>query len=142
MPEVREEIFPADLVSPSLDAVSPDAYQLINRPVAGIEIGKIIEGLIAFRKSFSGQLWLEIFIIPGINNTNEAIEQFKTVIPSIAPDRIQLNTLDRPGTETTLTGATPDQLQRVKRLLFPLATEIIAATGTPDKPVQRWAVSS
>jgi wyosine [tRNA(Phe)-imidazoG37] synthetase (radical SAM superfamily) len=72
-PAVRAELALADLVVPSLDAVSYPVFCRINRPCAGIRPADIIDGLIVFTKAFSGQVWLEIFILPGINDTQEEL---------------------------------------------------------------------
>ncbi|MGM0572795.1 MAG: radical SAM protein, partial [Bacteroidota bacterium] len=48
-------------------------------------------------------------------------------IMKIRPDSVQLNTLDRPGTEDNLRGATRTELQRVADLWGLKNTEIIAA---------------
>ena len=53
--------------------------------------------MISFRKEFKGLIWLEILIIPGYNNEKSELLLLKEAILKIQPDRVQLNTLDRPG---------------------------------------------
>lgn len=125
-PGIRKELAGADLVVPSLDAVTPKAFRRINRPCGGIRPEKIVEGLIRFRSEFKGQIWLEIFILPGINDNKDDIIELKTAVARIGPDRVQLNTLDRPGTLSHLRPATKNQLDRVIRLLDFHPVEIIA----------------
>jgi len=96
---IKKELASFDLILPSLDAVKQKSFIQINKPHSSIKISDIINGLISLRHNFSGKIWLEIFIIPGINDSKEELEDFKTIIAKIAPDRIQLNSLDRPGTE-------------------------------------------
>lgn len=98
-PQVISEVLLADVILPSLDAVSEDIFHQINRPCPGITSSSIIAGLIKLRASFSNQIWLEIFIVPGVNDTTEEISLFKEAILRIQPDQVQLNSLDRPGTE-------------------------------------------
>lgn len=97
LPEVRAALMPADLVVPSLDAVSEDVYQRINRPVRGIDSATLIEGLTAFCDVFRGEVWLEVFMIHGINDTPEELARFRTLFEGLRVTRIQLNALDRPG---------------------------------------------
>ncbi len=111
--KVREAILGADLVLPSLDAATEDVFRKINRPDKNLYFGKYIQGLIDFRKEFKGKIWLEVFILPGYNDTDNELAEFKKVILKIKPDSIQLNTLDRPGTVSHLRGATKEELQRV-----------------------------
>ena len=114
-PEVRKELLLADVIMPSLDAVSYNIFQKINRPVKGIKAVDIIQGLISFREEFSGKIWLEIFIIPGINDTDEEINKFHLVLEKINPNLIQLNSLDRPGTENWVVPADEVTLVKIKK---------------------------
>lgn len=114
-PEVRKELLLADVIMPSLDAVSESIFQKINRPVKGIRAVDIIQGLISFSKEFSGNIWLEIFIIPDINDTDEEIEKLHIVLNKINPDLIQLNSLDRPGTENWVVPADEETLVKIKK---------------------------
>jgi wyosine [tRNA(Phe)-imidazoG37] synthetase (radical SAM superfamily) len=110
---VREAILNANVVLPSLDAATEDVFKKINRPAKDLRIEKYIIGLIDFRKEFKGKIWLEIFILPGYNDTENELLELKKAILRIKPDSIQLNTLDRPGTVTNLRGATKQELQRI-----------------------------
>jgi wyosine [tRNA(Phe)-imidazoG37] synthetase (radical SAM superfamily) len=125
LPEVREAVQPVDFILPSLDAVSDAVFRKINRPVAGLNAGDVISGLVEFRKIFAGQMWLEIFIVPGVNDHAEEIARFKATIRRIQPDQVQLNTLDRPGAETWVRPETRAILEQIATQLdWP--TEIIA----------------
>ena len=108
-----KEVKNVDLIVPSIDAVSQDKYEKINRPLANISAKSIIKGLISLRQNYRGKIWLEIFIIPGINDTNQEIKLFKKAINKIKPDKIQLNSLDRPGTESWITKISPEKLKKI-----------------------------
>jgi wyosine [tRNA(Phe)-imidazoG37] synthetase (radical SAM superfamily) len=125
LPEVRQEALPFDIVLPNLDAVSPEAFTKINRPHADLDNSVIINGLIAFRAEYKGTIWLEMFIVPGINDTPEEIALIKEASLRIAPDRVQLNTLDRPGACDWVMPAPLTLLQSIARDLAPLPVEII-----------------
>lgn len=111
---VQEEIKTADVVLPSLDAATEEVFQKLNRPADGLSLTNYINGLIEFSRNFKGKIWLEVFILPGYNDHQEELEKLKNIIREINPDSIQLNTLDRPGTEPGLRGATPEELQKIK----------------------------
>ncbi len=96
-PDVRKEVAAADVVLPSLDAASKKTFQAINQPAPGLRIEDIIEGLKEFRKEFSGEIWLEVMLVKGINE-HEA-DMIAKAAESISPDRIQLNTVVRPPAE-------------------------------------------
>ena len=125
MPEVRADVQPFDLVLPNLDAVSEAAFRKINRPHADLTTGRIVEGLKTFRAGYHGLIWLEVFIVHGINDTPEELGLIREAALSIKPDRVQINTLDRPGACEWVTPAVTDELQRIAGLLAPLPVEII-----------------
>lgn len=62
--QVRDEIKDASIVMPSLDAATQKTFERVNRPHPRMRIENIVDGLIQFRKLYSGQIWLEIFVVP------------------------------------------------------------------------------
>lgn len=123
---LQNEIKDIDLVIPSLDSVTDESFKIINRPHHNIKCKKIIDGLINFSKIFKGEIWLEIFIVPGINDSEKELQLFKKTLEKIKFDKIQLNSLDRPGTEKWVKKSTFDDLYRVKNMLYPLPVDIIS----------------
>ncbi|MCK4761537.1 MAG: radical SAM protein [Candidatus Aminicenantes bacterium] len=96
LPEVRESLLQADLILPSLDAVSPPVFARINQPHQDLEIGAVIEGMVKFREQYKGDIRLEVFIVSGINDGSAELKKLYEAIKKIKPDRVQLNSLDRP----------------------------------------------
>ncbi|MFO8066396.1 MAG: radical SAM protein [Bacteroidales bacterium] len=125
--EVRESLLDADLVLPSLDAASQEVFEAINRPHPSIKIEQYIKGLIDFRKEFNGKIWLEVFILPGYNDHMEELLALKEAIIKIQPDSVQLNTMDRPGTEENLLSASKEVLEKIIKLWNLDNVKIIAA---------------
>ncbi|MCJ7545911.1 MAG: radical SAM protein [Deltaproteobacteria bacterium] len=115
--EVRQALRAADVVMPSLDAVTPSVFQTINRPLPFLEIEQIIQGLAAFRGEYKGQIWLEILLCRGINDAGEEIERMREAIHIIRPDKVQLNTVVRPGVEDYAAALSPDQMEQIKNAL-------------------------
>jgi wyosine [tRNA(Phe)-imidazoG37] synthetase (radical SAM superfamily) len=130
---VRKEIKNIDLLLPSLDAVSSDVFNKINRPCGKLDNDKIIKGLIEFSKKFKGKIWLEVFIVPGINDKPEELNKFKAVLQKINPDIIQLNSMDRPGTEDWVKKSDHETMRKIKDFFYPLNTEIIAKYKNKSK---------
>jgi len=71
-------------------------------------------------------IWLEIFILPDYNLSDEELIALKKTIIRIKPDSVQLNTLDRPGTVTNLHPASHNELQKIVDLWSLKNVEIIA----------------
>ncbi len=116
-PAVREELLLADRVIPTLTTTSQATFERIHRPRPGLEVGAIIEGMEQFRTEYAGELWLEVFIIPGLNTSPAELADLKDAIERIDPDRVQLNTLDRPSAEGWVRAAPDAELERIGTLL-------------------------
>jgi wyosine [tRNA(Phe)-imidazoG37] synthetase (radical SAM superfamily) len=112
-PQVRGELKAASIVMPSMDAATDKVFSRMNRPHPGLTVDRMIDGLIQFRKEFQGLIWLEIFIVPGLNDTEPELTALKLAIRKISPDQIHLNTMDRPGTVSHTRAATPQELQEI-----------------------------
>ena len=134
---VRKAIIDADVVLPSIDAATEAVFEKINRPPKDLKIDKYIQGLIDFRKEFKGKIWLEIFILPDYNDSANELKELKKIILKINPDSVQLNTLDRPGTEPNLRGATRQELQRIVDL-WKLDYVKIIASSPERKNIQSY----
>jgi len=124
--QLRRDILLCDLILPSLDAVTDEVFRKVNAPEPSINCEGIIRGLAALSSEYKGQLWLEVFISPGINDGDAEVALFKDVITGINPTRVQLNSLDRPGTDRALAAASGPSLEEIAKRFAPLPVEIIA----------------
>ncbi|MBT3242190.1 MAG: radical SAM protein [Bacteroidetes bacterium] len=125
--QVRRELLEASVVLPSLDVATNLTFQKINRPELNLSITRYIQGLVNFRSEYQGEIWLEILIIPGINDNLRDLNALKEAIIRIQPDRIQLNTLDRPGAIADIRAASMNELQQIVKYWNLAPVEIIAA---------------
>jgi wyosine [tRNA(Phe)-imidazoG37] synthetase (radical SAM superfamily) len=130
--QVRKDVKEAAVVIPSLDAATEEIFNKINRPCSQLRLDGIIDGLVQFRKEYSGKIWMEIFIIPGLNDSNHELEALKQTIKKIKPDQVHLNTLDRPGTVSTLRPATREELEHVLEY-FQMENALIVADPPEHK---------
>ncbi|HEX3018897.1 MAG TPA: radical SAM protein [Chitinispirillaceae bacterium] len=126
IPEVRKEVITCDLICPSLDAISDEAFSKVNRPHPSLDNKCILEGLKSFSKEYKGNLWMEVFIVPGLNDNPEELNSFKSELLEINPTRVQLNSLDRPGACEWVKVAPPEALKKIAEYLSPLPVEIIS----------------
>jgi wyosine [tRNA(Phe)-imidazoG37] synthetase (radical SAM superfamily) len=118
--QVRQEVALADVVLPSLDAVTQKTFCAINRPAPGLMIKDVIEGLIDFRKEFDGEIWLEVMLVRDINDSEA--ELISKAVDSIQPDRIQINTIVRRPAELVMPLKEEDMLNMLE--IFPGAEVI------------------
>jgi len=121
---VRRDLMGAHVVLPSLDAGTSRIFGIINRPHASITLEDVVEGLEIFTKEFPGEVWLEVLLVKGINDTPQELEALAKLVKRIAPDRVQLNTVVRPPAH----GGKPLSLEEMERILplFGPQAEVVA----------------
>jgi len=110
---LRKELSDVHVVLPSLDAATDTALKKINRCRKDLSLTDYVQGIKDFKREFRGEMWLEVLILPGYNDGQENIIALGEAILDIAPDRVQLNTLDRPGVEDGLRPATREELEAI-----------------------------
>ncbi len=128
---VRDALMRADKVIPSLDAASPSVWKKLNRPHRLLNLKKLIEGLETFGKDYAGDYAVEVFIVPGVNDSPEELSKLKKALMRINPSSVQLNSLVRPGAETSLGAASAGKLKKIAAFFAPL--EVII----PGEPVKK-----
>ena len=132
--ELQKELRNAHVVLPSLDAVTPSTFQRINRPHPSLSIEEIVEGLRAFRTRYKGQMWLEIMLVKGVNDSPGELEKIKDVLQRITPDKVHLNTVVRPGSEGEARPIRLEALRKIQRYLGK-GCEIITVVSRKRKPL-------
>jgi wyosine [tRNA(Phe)-imidazoG37] synthetase (radical SAM superfamily) len=115
--DVREDLSPADLVLPSLDAVTEEAFKKINRPHPSISVDHVVKGLQAFRSVYKGKIWLEIMFAKEVNDGPGELKRFREVLKTIAVDKIQLNTITRPAPGEGARPLEASELVRISQML-------------------------
>lgn len=132
LPEVRRDAARADVVKVSLHAGDDASFQRIVRPHQQLDLNAIIEGFRLFRREYAGVLVVEVFIIPGINDTFETVDRIAAILRDIAPDHIQLNVIARPPAEATVVALPRDQLKLLARRFTPVAETPDMETPLPS----------
>ncbi|MDD5567983.1 MAG: radical SAM protein [Candidatus Omnitrophica bacterium] len=116
-PDIRRQLLQADLIVPSLDAVTQELFIKVDRPLAGINIENVINGLVALRKEFRGKIWLEVMLIKGINDDIRHIRKLKEAIERINPDKVQLNSPVRTTADAGVLPVAKTKLRKIKEIL-------------------------
>ncbi len=97
--DVRMDLRNADVVLPSLDAGDEQTFLKINRPNKEIKFERMVEGLKQFSKIRKGQLWIEVMLVKGLNDSEEEITKIKNILKDVNPDRVYINVPIRPPAE-------------------------------------------
>jgi wyosine [tRNA(Phe)-imidazoG37] synthetase (radical SAM superfamily) len=117
LPEVRRDLMDADIVSPSLDAVSADIFEKVDRPNPKLRINAVIDGIKAFRQEYQGRMWIEILFVKGMNDHDEEVFKMKQVLDEIQPEKVHLNTVIRPPAYAIAKPVGENRLKEIKKIL-------------------------
>jgi wyosine [tRNA(Phe)-imidazoG37] synthetase (radical SAM superfamily) len=116
-PAVRRDLMDADIVSPSLDAVTPEVFEKVDRPNPKLRIDNIIEGIRKFRQEYCGRMWMEILFVGGINDQDDEVYKMKQVIDEIQPEKVHLNTVIRPPAYSFAKPTSQERLREIQKIL-------------------------
>jgi wyosine [tRNA(Phe)-imidazoG37] synthetase (radical SAM superfamily) len=126
LPEVREELAAADAVLAALDAGNAELYRRVNRPHAQITFERLVEGLVAFRETYTGELWPEVMLLHGLNDSEEPLKEIAGRLECVRPDEIHINLPTRPPAESWLEGPDESGLARAVTILGAVAPVRVA----------------
>lgn len=125
---VRNALTAAEVVLPSLDAGNEELFRRIDRPVADLSFEQMVTGMVEFRTAFPGEIWLEVLLLDGITSGEAEVREIAAWARLIRPERIQLNTVVRPPSESFARPVPRETLEALAGLFEPHA-EIIADYG-------------
>ncbi|NTW53131.1 MAG: radical SAM protein [Chlorobiaceae bacterium] len=129
LPEVRQELLETDAVLPSLNAGSEELFNRIDRPAPGFSFQQHIEGLKRFRQEYSGKLWVEVMLIAGLNDTDEALGDMAAILTDVHPDMIHIVLPTRPAPDGLVGMPDDDRIERAVFILSRAAPVIHPAKG-------------
>jgi len=96
--QVRTELALADIVLPSMDTLLPFEFAALNRPMPQISLVDIRRGLKAFRALYPDKkLYLEVLLLSGVNDSEDNLARLRDFCNELAPDRVDVVTMTRPG---------------------------------------------
>jgi len=129
-PEVRREVSAAQAVLPSLDAGTAELYRRLNRPHPEVTFQRHVDGLTAFRQEYRGHLWIEVMLVRGLNDTEQALEQIARLLRRIHPDEIHINTPTRSPAEPWVQGPDRERIMQAAAHLDRVAPVRMASPTT------------
>ncbi|MGB5156676.1 radical SAM protein [Desulfobacterium sp. N47] len=114
--DVREEIGRADWVSLKIDAVWEEIWRRINRPHKSIRLPLILDGMLAFAKTFTGKLVTETMIVKGLNDNDDCIKEITDFLHILQPSLAYLSIPTRPPAKRWVCGPGEESLNRIYRI--------------------------
>ena len=122
--DVRHDLKKADVVLPTLDAGNEKTFKTINRPHGHIKYDAMLQGLVDFRSGYSGQIWLEVMLVKGLNDTEDELLNIRQAVDMIQPDRVYVVIPIRPPAESWVKPPDPSTILKAQQILgeaIPLA---------------------
>jgi wyosine [tRNA(Phe)-imidazoG37] synthetase (radical SAM superfamily) len=116
-PEVRADLLASDAVLPTVSAGNEAVYRKLHRPAPDITFEKHVEGLVAFRREYPGQLWVEVMLVAGVNDSEDELRQIADVLGRIRPDAVHINQPMRPPAEPWVRPPNAEVVERAHALL-------------------------
>lgn len=92
-PNVIDALCLLDKVSVKIDAGSEAIFNRINRPVKGVSLQSVVDGIDNLKRNFNGELEVQSMFC---NATIGDLDNYIALLNKIQPDRVQLNTPSRP----------------------------------------------
>lgn len=137
---VAEDLRVADAVLPSLDAGSDLLYRMINRPHPQVSYDLYRRGLIEFRQTYGGKLWIEVMLVAGLNDDERALAELSIALREISPDEVHISTPFRVPAEAWVRGPSNESIALANTLFGEKTRVLIPAVGYAsfghDDPVE------
>ncbi|MBN1190915.1 MAG: radical SAM protein [Dehalococcoidales bacterium] len=127
--DVRRDLLKVDWVSFKIDALSSSVWQRIDRPHRVLDIRKILDGMLAFRDSFTGVLNTETMLVSGFNDNAEETETIADFISKLSPAMSYLSVPTRPPAVKTITAAGEKSINTAYQIFNERSLKVECLTG-------------
>ena len=127
--KLRAELYGADIVLPTLDAYDEESLRKINRPHGAIDYEMVSEGLKKFSEEYTGQLWIELMLIEGMNDDEVSLRKYAEVLKKLDYDKLYINTPVRPPAEPDVKAVSHEKMNRAVDVLGGISIDLLDSQG-------------
>ena len=128
-PQVRAAALNADVVKATLGSWDQESFERVHHPCAGLAFDAFLAGLALMRREFSGEYWIEVFLIGGVNDGDEPVQRIADLVKGLRPDKVHLNTAVRPPWDAAVKPVSEERLRQVAEWFTPMAEVVAAGVG-------------
>ncbi len=107
----RESFYPKEDIFADINKI------IKNSNADYITFDKMIQGIIDFRKEFTGEIWAEVMLVKDLNDSEKALKDIKLQLDKINPDRIYITTPVRPPAEKWVIPPEPEKILQAQTIL-------------------------
>jgi wyosine [tRNA(Phe)-imidazoG37] synthetase (radical SAM superfamily) len=133
--DVRRDAAKADVVKLSLSAWDQASFERLHRPHPDVQFAACLDAYRVFREGFGGELWIEVFLLAGFNDSDEAVTRIAAAVAGVRPDRIHLHSVARPPAEPWAAPVSEARLRQWTGLFTPAAQTSGTFSATAGRPV-------
>jgi wyosine [tRNA(Phe)-imidazoG37] synthetase (radical SAM superfamily) len=108
--DVCDDLRNADWVSLKIDTVNQKTWHRINRPYRSLKLKEILDGIVEFSNSYTGDLATETMLIQDINNGTEDIKKLAEFLGILSPKKSYLSIPIRPPAEPQVKPAVENKI--------------------------------
>ncbi|NLX48194.1 MAG: radical SAM protein [Euryarchaeota archaeon] len=131
--DVRRAAMFFDVVSPTISAGDERTFRQMHRPLRSLTFDKVMEGLEKLRKEYSGEIWAELMLVEGVNDSLASLLNIRKVLRDVSPDRLYVGVPTRPPAESWALPPSRSSLRQV----FDVFPEAIDMTEPEEGPFLR-----
>ncbi len=127
--DVREALSKADWVSLKVDSVESNIWRQIDRPHRQLKLASILEGSVAFAKTFKGILVTETMLLANVNDATQNIGETADFLRLLKPTTAYLSVPTRPPAEQWAQPPDETVLNRAYQIFADKLTHVEYLTG-------------
>ncbi len=128
-PQVRSDLARADWVSLKVDSVVPELWRKIDHPYRKLDLQKILDGILEFKKEFNGFLATETMMVDGVNDSESSIRKTADFLARLQPDTAYLSIPTRPPADASIRPAGTEALNLAYQIISASVSRVELLTG-------------
>jgi len=111
--DVQDALMEIDILVPSVDAISIDIVEKLNKPHKKLDWEKALDALKHFSHKYQGDMFIEILLVKGLNDTYQELSKIAEYINELKYTKVQLNTVYGPPAYTETKGLADKELLEI-----------------------------
>lgn len=115
--DVREDLMKADWISLKVDSVTEKTWRKINRPQKRLQLDPILNGMLKFKRNYTGELVTETMLVKGVNDGDDNLTTVANFLFRLHPVKAYLSIPTRPPAEKRIRPPSEEVINRAYQIL-------------------------
>ncbi len=91
--DVRDQVSLCDLTIVNLNTVDDGTFRRICRPHSKVDLERVLDGIKQFKAQYAGPLWIDVVLVKGVNDSEEALDSLMDTVTDIGPALFRVRTV-------------------------------------------------